>query len=72
MNQEKALDRHTRISVAEAYLELEQHHMEGMVMSGEFYARVLRSDDKEDDFERVTVVFHDEIKSRPLMLWMGY
>lgn len=68
MDIETALDRDTRISVAEAQYEIEDHNCESYVMGDVLWG----NSDGGEIFEQVCIVFKGQVKSRQVMLWLGY
>ena len=72
MTEEEALNRHSRTSVMSAMYMLEDHHFESITHNGMLYARHQTKEENKEDFRFVCVVHKGEVKTRPVMIWMGY
>lgn len=64
---ETALDHRTRISVYAAMHELENHGNQCYVKDNTLYAFT-----EPGVSEQVCIIYNGEVKSRPLMKWLGY
>jgi len=67
MDMDTALDRHTRCGTVEAMTEIENHGHQCYISDNTLYASV-----KPGKFEQVCIIFKGEVKTRTLMLWLGY
>lgn len=67
MDLETALDHRTRISVYAAMHELEKHGNDSYVKNDTLYGST-----EPGVFEQICIVYKGEVKTRPLMRWLGY